>query len=76
MTSSLDIPRYSREQFIIMMGVRLENSGVPIRMINSVIGDLRRGALGGARRTEVTMDMLDLTIAERSEFRRHFFGGD
>ena len=74
---SLTIPRYSRDDFITRLVTKMETLGYPLRTIAPYCAKLRTGSIGlTLRKADTFMDMLELTTAERAEFRRHFYGGD
>lgn len=74
--SSLNIPRYGRAEFIGTLARRMQDDGWPGRQVAKTVFNLREGYIGPRRKAEDLMDALRLTTAERSEFRRHFYGGD
>jgi hypothetical protein len=77
MSASLQIPRYSREQFLALLVSKMVAQDYPPSMITRQMRPLVKGYCpppGFKRNTLI--EVLDLNTAEMAEFRRHFYGGD
>lgn len=75
-SATLDIPRYSRGQFLAILQQRLYDQDYPATTVARTIPPLVAGYVPPTWKANRLLGMLNLTVAEMSEFRRHFYGGD